>query len=46
MTVKKALDGRVYEMTATLKGIRPPIWRRVQVPGSRSRDDFEKLPAG
>lgn len=32
--VKKILHGRVYQITVTLKGIRPPIWRRVQVPGS------------
>jgi hypothetical protein len=25
MTVKKVLDGRIYQMTVTLKGIRPPI---------------------
>ena len=33
MGVRKALGGN-YQMKITLKGIRPPIWRRVQVPGS------------
>src|SRR5437762_13830600 len=30
----RTLNGRIYQMTVTLKGIRPPIWRRVQVPGT------------
>src|SRR2546425_8564180 len=33
MGVRKTL-ARNYQMKITLKGIRPPIWRRVQVPGS------------
>jgi hypothetical protein len=32
----RTLHGRIYQMTVTLKGIRPPIWRRVQAPGTLS----------
>ena len=34
MGVRKTLVGRVYQLHITLRGIRPPIWRRVQAPGS------------
>jgi len=34
MAVRKIFADRVYQLHITLKGIRPPIWRRVQVPGS------------
>jgi hypothetical protein len=30
---RKTIGGRIYQVKITLKGIRPPIWRRVQVPG-------------
>jgi len=43
MTVKKVLDGRAYQLHITLKGIRPPIWRRVQVPGSLSLAGFHAV---
>ena len=32
----RTLHGRIYQMTVALKGIRPPIWRRVQAPGTLS----------
>ena len=41
--MKKVLDGRIYQMTVTLKGIRPPIWRRVQVPGTLSLAAFHDM---
>ena len=43
MTAKKVLEGQVYQMTVTLKGIRPPIWRRVQVPGTLSLAAFHDV---
>ena len=33
MGVRKTIVGRVYQLHITLRGIRPPIWRRVQAPG-------------
>jgi hypothetical protein len=34
MTAKRTIAGRVYQTKITLKAIRPPIWRRVQVPAT------------
>jgi hypothetical protein len=42
MGVRKAL-GRNYQMKITLKGIRPPIWRRVQVPGTIRLAGFHEV---
>jgi hypothetical protein len=41
--MKKILTGRAYQMTITLRGIRPPIWRRVQVPGTISLAAFHDV---
>jgi len=41
--VKKAASGRVYQMRIALKGMRPPIWRRVQVPGTLSLAAFHDV---
>ena len=39
----RTLHGRIYQMTVALKGIRPPIWRRVQVPGTLSLAAFHDV---
>ena len=33
MAARKAPVGNMYQLKVTLKGSKPPIWRRVQVPG-------------
>jgi len=39
----KGTGGRIYQMRIPLKGIRPPIWRRVQVPGTLSLAGFHNV---
>src|SRR2546426_6685310 len=42
MGVRKALGGN-YQMKITLKGIRPPIWRRVRVPATIRLAGFHEV---
>ena len=37
------VGGRVYQLKVTLKGIRPAIWRRVQVPGTIRLGDLHQV---
>ena len=43
MSAKGTGVGRIYQMRITLKGIRPPIWRRLQVPGTLSLAGFHEV---
>lgn len=33
----------IYQLKITLKGIKPPIWRRIEVPAVTSLEDFHKI---
>ncbi len=43
LTRGKTVGGRIYQVKITLKGIRPPIWRRVQVPGQIRLSDLHHV---
>ena len=34
MPIRKADSSLIYQFEVTLREIKPPIWRRIQVPGS------------
>ncbi len=38
MPRRRTAAPQIYQLKITLKGIRPPIWRRVQVPGDTRLD--------
>jgi Plasmid pRiA4b ORF-3-like protein len=40
---RETIGRRIYQVKITLKGIRPPIWRRVQVPGSIRLAGFHEV---
>jgi hypothetical protein len=41
--MREAIGGRIYQAKITLKGIRPPIWRRVLVPGAMRLSDLHQV---
>ena len=38
-----AIQAPIYQLRIDLKGIRPPIWRRVLVPSDVSLDDLHEI---
>lgn len=40
---RKGQTSFVYQMKVTLKGIRPPIWRRLQVPGDITLERLHRI---
>jgi hypothetical protein len=45
-TLKTAVDTNVITMKVTLAGVRPPIWRRLVVPGSMTLGDLHQAILG
>lgn len=41
--MRETISGRIYQAKITLKGIRPPIWRRVLVPGAMRLSDLHQV---
>jgi hypothetical protein len=41
--MRETTGGRIYQAKITLKGIRPPIWRRVLVPGNLRLADLHSV---
>ncbi len=43
MAAKKKDQASVYQLKVTIKGIRPPVWRRLQVPGEATLADLHDV---
>jgi hypothetical protein len=43
MAAKRAPRGDIYQIKVTLKGSKPPIWRRIQVPGDIRLDKLHRV---
>ena len=43
MMAAKKKDAPVYQLKVTIKGIRPPVWRRLQVPGEATLADLHDV---
>ena len=43
VAAKKKKEASVYQLKVTIKGIRPPVWRRLQVPGEATLADLHDV---